>query len=111
MVKGPTKMPTGPKSEIPPKTENKIKRGGRFILLPTITGLNKLSIIPTITTAQAKSPIASIVLPVTKRNIIAGTEIMAVPILGTNEVIIVTNPQSAGLGTPNKARPRPINIP
>ena len=36
IVRGPTRIPTGPKSEIPPKTENKIKRGGKFILLPTI---------------------------------------------------------------------------
>ena len=111
MVKGPTKIPIGPNSEIPPKTENKIKKGGKFILLPTINGLNKLSIIPTTATAQTKSPMASKVFPVIKRNIMAGTEIIAVPIEGTNAVIMVTNPQSAEFGTPKIARPTPINIP
>ena len=111
IVKGPTKIPIGPRREIPPRTENKIKRGGRFILLPTMIGLNKLSIVPTIAIAQTKSPMASTVFPMEKRNIIAGTETSAVPKEGISAVIIVTNPQSAGLGTPNIAKPTPISIP
>jgi hypothetical protein len=104
-------MPTGPKREIPPKTENKIKSGGRFILLPTIIGLKRLSTIPTIATAQIRSPIASTVFPVINRNMTAGTEIIAVPIVGTRAVIIVTNPQRAEFGTPKSVKPIPINIP
>ena len=111
MVRGPTKIPTGPKNEIPPRTEKRIKRGGRFILLPTTIGLSRLSTIPTITTAQIKSPMAPTICPVRKRNIMAGMDTMAVPMVGTNAVNMVTNPQSAGFDTPNKARPMPINIP
>ena len=104
-------MPTGPKSEIPPKTEKRIKRGGRFILLPTTIGFNILSIVPTITTAQIKRPRAFMVCPVAKRNIIAGIETRPLPIAGTSAVIIATKPQSAGFGTPNNAKPILTNVP
>ena len=111
MVKGPTSMPTGPKRAIPPKTENRIIRGGRFILLPIITGFNKLSIITTITTAQSRRPKASSDFPVAKRNITAGTETNPLPIIGIREVIIANNPQRAGFGMPNMANPTLTSAP
>lgn len=111
MVKGPINIPIGPKKDIPPKTENKIKRGGKFILFPTMYGFKKLSISPTTITAQINRPIAPVILPVKKRNIIAGTDTRPVPTVGTKAVIIVTSPQRAGFGTPKKAKARPISMP
>ena len=88
-------MPTGPKSEIPPSTEKRIKREDIFIFLLTISGPKKLSIIPTITTAQIKRPTADVVFPVTKRKIIAGTETKEVPKVGIRDATAATTPQRA----------------
>ena len=55
---GPIKIPSGPKSEIPPKTENKIRRGGISIFLPIKRGVKKLSIVETTTIAQIRRPMA-----------------------------------------------------
>ena len=92
-------MPTGPKTEIPPKTENKIKNGGTSILCPTMYGFNTLSPLPTINIAQIKRPIDEPVCPMAKRKITAGTETIAVPRGGTMEAIPAITAQIAGLGT------------
>src|SRR3989344_8564184 len=99
MVSGPTKMPTGPNSEMPPSTAKRIKRGGMFVFLDTKIGLKKLSIIPTTIIAQSKSPTADAVLPVAKRKSIAGRETREVPKVGNKEVTAATTPQSAPFGT------------
>src|SRR3989344_7785773 len=104
-VRGPIKTPTGPKSEIPPKTANKIRSGGMFILLLKKSGLRKLSTIPTIIIDQIKKPMAEAVLPIRKRKMKAGIETRAVPIIGIKEAIAATTPQSAGCGTLKKERP------
>ena len=111
MVKGPTSTPIAPNREIPPKTENKIKNGGKFILLPNIYGFKKLSTIPTTATAHIKSPKAPAMFPERNRNIMAGIATSPVPTVGTKAAIIVTKPQSAGFGTPKKERAIPISIP
>src|SRR3989344_5761691 len=89
-------MPAGPKSEIPPKTERRTKRGGIFVLPPTTSGVKKLSIVPTRIVAQIRRPIAEVTFPVKKRKIIAGTETKEVPKVGIRELIAATTPQSAG---------------
>ena len=111
MVKGPTKIPIGPKSEIPPKTENKIKRGCSFTLLPTIIGFKILSMVPMSTIPQTASPRAPSVFPVSRRNIIAGTVTSPLPTVGTNAVTMATNPHNAGLGTPKIENPIPASVP
>ena len=68
-VSGPIKIPTGPKSEMPPKTEKRIKNGGIFILCPTMYGFKTLSPVPTIKIAQISRPIARPVCPVKKKTI------------------------------------------
>ena len=110
-VNGPIKMPTGPKSEIPPSTEKRIKRGGMFVFPPTTSGLKKLSIAPTTIVAQTKRPIADVISPVKKRKIIAGIETKAVPKVGIREETAATTPQSAGLGILKNQSPKPINVP
>lgn len=111
MVSGPTRIPTGPRREIPPSTEKRIKNGEIFIFLLINIGLNKLSISPTKTTAHIKRPIAGIVCPVAKRKIIAGIETNAVPMEGIRDATAATIPQSAGFGTPNIPNPIPISKP
>ena len=110
-MSGPTKIPIGPRSDIPPKTAKSIRSGGMFIFPPTTIGLSKLSTKPTIITDQIKSPIAAGVLPEAKRKRIAGTETKLVPIIGTSEAIAATTPQSAAFGTPKIVRPTPISSP
>lgn len=104
-------MPTGPSSEIPPKTENKIRMGCKSILLPTITGFKILSIVPTNAIPQIARPIALTMFPVAKRNIMAGMVTSPLPIVGMRAVIMATKPQRAGLGTPKIANPMLTNIP
>ena len=111
MVSGPTKMPTGPKSEIPPSTEKRIKREDMFIFLLTIIGPSRLSIIPTMTTAQIKRPIPAAVCPVAKRKIIEGTDTKEVPKVGMRDVIAATTPQSAAFGIPKIQSPNPNKTP
>ena len=96
---GPIKIPIGPRSEIPPSTEKRIKNGGIFILLPTRIGFRTLSTVPTKIADHANRPIAGIICPVAKRKIIPGTVTSAVPKDGIKELIPATRPQSAGLGT------------
>src|SRR3989338_10254019 len=100
-------MPTGPKNEIPPSTENKIKSGGILIFFPTINGLKTLSIIPTTITDQIKSPSAKVVFPTIKRKIIAGIDTNAVPKVGIKDKTAATTPQSAGLGILKSQSPNP----
>ena len=72
---------------MPPKTENKIKNGGTFILFPMMYGFSILSPVPTKKIAQIKSPTDAPVCPVTKRKITAGTETTAVPSGGMIEAM------------------------
>ena len=80
-------MPTGPKSETPPKTEKRITTDGIFIFLPTIIGLKKLSTNPTIKIAQMMRPITCGKSDVTKRKIITGIVMSDVPKVGTKDNI------------------------
>ena len=111
MVNGPTSIPTGPKSETPPNTEKRIKIEGKFIRFPTMSGPKKLSISPTMITAHAKRPIASPVLPVVNRKIIAGTDTKAVPKVGMKDKMAAITPHRAPFGMPKIQNPIPSSIP
>src|SRR3989344_6555617 len=111
MASGPTKTPTGPKSEIPPNTEKRIKRWEIFVRLLIKRGPKKLSIIPTTTTDQTRRPIAEGIAPVKKRKRIAGTETKAVPTVGIREATAATSPQTAGFGILKNQSPAPISTP
>src|SRR3989344_2616287 len=88
-----------------------MRSGGIFIVSPTMKGVRRLSINPTAAKAQTPSPIASGVCPDIRRNIMAGTETKAVPIVGTREHTLATTPQSAAFGTPKIKSPNPITSP
>src|SRR3989344_7294924 len=94
-VRGPIKIPTGPKREIPPRTEKRINKEDIFIFLLTITGPKRLSIVPTIRIAHIRRPMADAVCPSINRKITAGIEIREVPSVGISEVIAATTPQRA----------------
>ena len=82
-----------------------------LVLLLTIIGFRKLSIIPTIATDHIKNPNAAVLCPVAKRKIIAGADIKAVPIVGTRDAMPATTPHNAPLGIPKIQNPTPIKIP
>ena len=110
-VSGPTKMPTGPRSDIPPNTEKRMRNGEMWIFVPITRGLKKLSTMPTINTDQRMSPIAGIGFPVKKRKMIPGIETIAVPKVGMSDVTAATTPQRAPCGTPKNEKPRATKIP
>ena len=104
-------MPTGPSSEIPPRTEKRTRIEGKLAPFPITSGVKKLSIIPTKIAAQIKRPTADVVSPVTKRKIIAGTDTKAVPKVGRREVTAATTPHKAALGIPKSQNQKPKSAP
>ena len=111
IVNGPRKIPIGPKSAIPPNTERSTSNGCNCRFFPRSFGPNKLSISPTASIPQIKSPIAEMIFPITKRYIIPGTITRAVPNPGIRAAITVIVPQRTLLGIPKIVKPIAVKIP